>query len=243
MGGIVSMPLRDMNSLVKAIGGGSIVLASLVVVPPPGLPDTPSEAEDEAQAQEWYDICMTAMSQEAIAACDALIEVDPEDERTWTNRGSALDELGDSEAALESHNRALELAPNYSLALANRCATLGNLGEHRAAVDSCWAAIEGDGRWGDSGVELAWDNMGVSLAYLQRYEESLDAHRTALELNPDYANAWNNLGATLFDLQRYGEAVEAFEQALDLNPGDELARSNLIVARQRDRQPEDSPRD
>ncbi|MFP4220250.1 MAG: tetratricopeptide repeat protein [Phormidium sp.] len=236
-----------MNSLVKTIGGGSLLVMSLVALPEPRLPranaqsgseSEVSESESDAniQAQDWYETCVTATGQDAITACDTLIETDPDDERAWTNRGNALDEIGETEAALESHDRALELAPNYSLALANRCATLGSLGEHEAAVDSCLAAIEGDGRWGDSGEELAWDNMGVSLAYLERYEESLNAHRMALDLNPDYANAWNNLGATLFDLERYGEAIEAFEQALDLNPEDDLARSNLIVARQRDRQ-------
>ena len=240
-----------MNSLIKTIGGGSLLVMSLVTAPDPGLPQvnpdlgpesgaeselSESESDPDLQAQDWYETCVTGTAQDAISACDALIETDPDDERAWTNRGNALDEIGETEAALESHDRALELAPNYSLALANRCATLGSLGEHEAAVDSCLAAIEGDGRWGDSGEELAWDNMGVSLAYLDRYEESLNAHRMALDLNPDYANAWNNLGATLFDLERYGEAIEAFEQALALNPSDALARSNLIVARQRDRQ-------
>jgi|GEM_PF-1756654 tetratricopeptide (TPR) repeat protein len=240
-----------MNSFIKTIGGGSLLIMSLVTFPDSGYPQanselgsesgsesgvSESESAQDSQPQDWYETCVTGTAQDAISACDALIETDPENERAWTNRGNALDEIGETEAALDSHDRALELAPAYSLALANRCATLGNLGEHEAAVDSCLAAIEGDGRWGDSGEELAWDNMGVSLAYLGRYEESLNAHRMALDLNPDYANAWNNLGATLFDLERYGEAIEAFEQALDLNPEDALARSNLIVARQRDRQ-------
>jgi tetratricopeptide (TPR) repeat protein len=67
----------------------------------------------------------------------------------------------------------------------------------------------------------------------KRYEEAIDACRSALALKPDYAEAWNNIGASYNELGQYGQAVSACEQALRYKPDFALARNNLEFARQR----------
>jgi tetratricopeptide (TPR) repeat protein len=153
-----------MKFSLTAFGGVSAFLFATAPLHANPLPLEVAQTQNDLTY--WYDICVKSSGQEAVDGCDRVLEITPDDETTWTNRGNALDDLGRGEEALGSHDRALELSPGYSLALANRCATLGNLGRHQAAIESCLAAIEGDERWGEGGAELAWDNMGVSLAYL-----------------------------------------------------------------------------
>jgi tetratricopeptide (TPR) repeat protein len=51
--------------------------------------------------------------------------------------------------------------------------------------------------------------------------------RSALQLDPDYAEAYNNLGVTLAIQGRHEEAIEQFSAALQINPGYAKARRNL----------------
>ena len=67
----------------------------------------------------------------------------------------------------------------------------------------------------------------------KRYDEAIDACRSALALKPDYAEAWNNIGASYNELGQYDRAISACEQALRYKPDFELARNNLEFARQR----------
>jgi len=73
--------------------------------------------------------------------------------------------------------------------------------------------------------------LSLQLYGEERYVESIDASRRALDLRPGYAEAWNNVGAAYNKLGRYEEAAAACEQALRYKPDFELARNNLQYAR------------
>lgn len=47
------------------------------------------------------------------------------------------------------------------------------------------------------------------------YEETIDAYRRALLLNPSDGNAYRGMGNALFALERYHEALDAFTRAID----------------------------
>jgi protein O-mannosyl-transferase len=76
--------------------------------------------------------------------------------------------------------------------------------------------------------------LAVSLQRYQegKYAESIAASRSALALQPNYAEAWNNIGAAYNKLGRYAEGAAACEEALRLKPDFELARNNLQYARE-----------
>ncbi len=63
-----------------------------------------------------------------------------------------------------------------------------------------------------------WNNLGVSLALLNRFKESEVAFRRALALYPGYGLAWLNLGGLLLDLRRPGEASESLICGVGLLP-------------------------
>ena len=71
----------------------------------------------------------------------------------------------------------------------------------------------------DSNFSSAWNNKGLSLANLGRYEEAITSYDKVIEINPNNANAWYNRGTALDNLGRYEEAQNCFEKAkqLELN--------------------------
>lgn len=61
---------------------------------------------------------------------------------------------------------------------------------------------------------LAWGNLGLTLGYAGRYQESLDAFQKAVPP----AQAYANLGMILAQQQKPIEAKEAFQRATQLDP-------------------------
>jgi len=56
------------------------------------------------------------------------------------------------------------------------------------------------------------------------------AYRTALAIDPAFADASLNLGALLCEARRYGEAVALYDDAVRLNPGEALLHFNRAIA-------------
>ena len=63
-----------------------------------------------------------------------------------------------------------------------------------------------------------WNNKGIALKNLSRYDEAIKAYDKALDLDPKFVYAWYNKGSALDDLGRYDEAIKAYDKALDLYP-------------------------
>ena len=64
----------------------------------------------------------------------------------------------------------------------------------------------------------AWNNRGIALFNLGRYEEALASYDRTLAIKPDLDAAWNNRGIALFNLGRYEEALASYDRALAIKP-------------------------
>jgi tetratricopeptide (TPR) repeat protein len=69
---------------------------------------------------------------------------------------------------------------------------------------------------------------GRVLAELRRYEESNEAYRRVLALNPDYEGARYNLGNNAYRQQEYGQAVRHYRRGLERHPS---ARTGVAQGR------------
>jgi predicted O-linked N-acetylglucosamine transferase (SPINDLY family) len=151
---------------------------------------------------------------EAIAACRALVESEPENADAFGWLGLLLLQSGKAMDALAPFGRGLALRPNapalqfhYGLALR----AVG--GREDAAADAFRKAIEFQPQYADAHLQL-----GNALKKLGRFGEAEASLRRAAELSPTDAAAWLNWGVALLELGRVDESVRCFRRAVEIEP-------------------------
>ena len=165
--------------------------------------------------------------EEAIASYDKALEIKPDQDEGWYNRGIALVILGRSEEAIASYDKALEIKPDKDEAWYNRGNALDNLGRSEEAIASWDKALEIK-----PDQDEGWYNRGIALVILGRSEEAIASYDKALEIKPDDDQAWNNRGVALDNLGRYEEAIASWDKALEIKPDKDEAwynRGNALV--------------
>jgi len=119
--------------------------------------------------------------------------------------GVALDHLKQSEAARWHYRRAAQLQPQSHEPLNNLGVSLLTAGDFAGASEAFEAAVRIEKR--DAAV---WNNLGLALGRLERYDAALDAFRKA----GDERSAWNNVGYVRYLNGDYDGALLAYERAL-----------------------------
>jgi len=76
----------------------------------------------------------------------------------------------------------------------------------------------------DETSDSAWNNKGVVLTKLGKYNEALDSFDNALKINPGVSNIWLNRGIALVKLSEFEEAMDCFDRALQLDPNNDSAK-------------------
>lgn len=138
--------------------------------------------------------------EEAITSYDEAIRLNPDSFHIWYNKGISLTLSGRWEQSLPCYDEALKIS----------------------------AMKKGQKSLEDLAGEVgALDNKGYCLAQLGRYEEALNYHAKALEINPNHQNALINQGNALYGLARYKDAVKSYKKATEINPGNGLAWYHL----------------
>jgi tetratricopeptide (TPR) repeat protein len=160
--------------------------------------------------------------EEALAACNRAIRLDPTYVNAWNGKGAALIYLGRITEALTAYDRALEFDPKNAVAWTNKGFALNYLGRHSEALAASDQVIQLHPGY----AYAAWINKGTALVELGRYEEALAAFGRALELDPENAIAWNNKGHTLNRLGRYQEVLAAFDRAIKIDAESAYAWEN-----------------
>ncbi|MDP2600163.1 MAG: tetratricopeptide repeat protein [Deltaproteobacteria bacterium] len=152
--------------------------------------------------------------EEALAAYDKAIAIDPNYAYAHNNRGNVLEKLGRDQEALASFDKALAIDLNEAFAHYNRGVVLCKLGRYEEALASFDKVIAIDPNYAD-----AHYNRGAVLKKLGRDEEALASYDRAIAIDPNHAFAHNNRVRVLFKLGRYKEALKAFARASQLKLG------------------------
>jgi tetratricopeptide (TPR) repeat protein len=148
----------------------------------------------------------------------------PDNERAHNNLGTALDDEGRTDEAIEQFQRVLQIKPDLAEAH-------GNLGHALSKVP---------GRMGEAIAQYreslrlkpdyfrAHINLGNALEDEGHIGEAIEQDEEALRLRPDFAQAHSNLGSALAKMPgRVSEAIDECEEAIRLKPDLAEAHSNL----------------
>lgn len=157
----------------------------------------------------------------ALPFAQRAVELAPEDARSWTCLGAALEQTGADEQALEAYLAASERMSASPEIKQNLLHAYARVGKHLQVVGTARSILaESD----DAG---AAERMGWAYFRLGRYDESADAYRLAVRIDPQMWRAWNGIGVTALnrwlisdqvdDIARR-EAVQAFLMSMRINP-------------------------
>ena len=116
--------------------------------------------------------------EDALAAHDEAIRLDPQDSIPHIGRGTALGRLGRPEEALAAFDEAIQLDPQNSIPLNGRALVLGSLGRHKEALTAFDEAIRLD-----PDDSVGHNSRGAALGSLGRYEEAIAAFDEANRLD------------------------------------------------------------
>ena len=159
--------------------------------------------------------------EEAIEKYSEAIELNPNYEIAYNNRGNAKNFLGLHQEAIADYDKTIELNPNYAIAYSNRGLAKHELGQYQEAIADYNKAIELNLNYAD-----AYNNRGNAKNFLGQHREAIADYDKAIELNPKYAEAYNDRGNAKIYLEIPPEAIADYDKAIELNPNDAEAYYN-----------------
>ncbi len=194
-------------------------------------------ASAQETANDWAkkgdDWLQKGSTQEALAAYDRSLLMDPENDTVLIQVAVMHDSLGYQAAAkaLGIIERKLERNPSDALAWQARGVALAQLGMIQDANQSFKRAIDiYDQEIRDNPENgTAWWGEAKLLADLQRFEKALPAAEKVIELShPRKLDALILKGSILMQLGKFDESLSAYEMAIEL---DQKSISALIGKR------------
>ena len=163
------------------------------------------------------------------------------------------------DSALAEFNQAVAIYPGYSDAYINRAFIYKNKGDYKNAIQNFEMAKSNsrpkaglyfdlgnsyleDGQYEkaieafDSGLSLntlqpdvIYNNKGIALFKLQKYEEAIPAFQKVIDMNPGFQSAYRNLGFCYANLKQYPEGIRYLKDAVRIDSSDENALNALVT--------------
>jgi serine/threonine protein kinase/tetratricopeptide (TPR) repeat protein len=198
--------------------------------------DTRSEL-DNATAQTWLErgnqFFELQQYEEALAAYDETIVLEPDRPEPWYGLGSALYNLERYEEAIAAYNQVLAMRDDNTLAWYSKGNALFQLQQYEEAI----AAYEGALKTKED-YYPAINNLGLAQQALERYAQAIATFERVINLRPEYHPAHNNLGTTFQQQGDYAKAITAYDQAIRIRPNYASAWYNRATAYARSNQPD-----
>lgn len=93
---------------------------------------------------------------------------------------------------------------------------LQSAGKHAEAARAFETAI--DKGVSEERIEMVYTCLGNAYNELEQFEKAVEAHRKALDVNPEFHKAWVNLGVVYRLSGNFIEAEKCYMRALELQP-------------------------
>jgi tetratricopeptide (TPR) repeat protein len=175
---------------------------------------------------------------------------------TETNLGTALQEDGRLDEAIDHYHRAIAFAPDFPPAYNNLGSALRANGQVADAISTYHQALRVRPQYPEAEYNLAnalldagkpgeaiehfqtalqtipasvdvHNNLGIALMDQGKRDEAIAEFRAALAIEPDSAQSHLNLANALGSAHQYGEAIEHFHRASQLDPANASSHYDL----------------
>ncbi|MFY9622523.1 MAG: tetratricopeptide repeat protein [Pyrinomonadaceae bacterium] len=147
---------------------------------------------------------------DALAAFDQAIELDPNSIQAWIGKADALASLDRLEEALGAIDYALILVPDDELALTNKARILSEVDKFEQAISVYDQILQID----PNNVQILVEK-GAVLCALKRPQEALEITDQALSVSPQQSQLLIRKGQLLSVLGRAEEGLRLFDQAIE----------------------------
>ena len=148
-------------------------------------------------------------------------KVHPDDVRTLSAIGDALQKAGRLDEAIEMHRKALKCRPIFAQTYCGMGEALAEKGEYSEAIMYLRKALEID-----PGLAYAYRILGRLYARTRQIKEAIAAWEKAVELFPDEAK-WRAQLASLLVTQGDEAALDHYQELIRANPEDPKAHAGL----------------
>ena len=139
--------------------------------------------------------------------------IKPDFAEACNSEGSALQEQGKLEEAIEAYNKALAIKPDFAEAYYNIGSALQEQGKLEEAIEAYNKALAIKPDFAE-----AYYNIGSALQEQGKLDLAVEAYRKFLFIKPDYVDAYINMGSVLQEQGKLDEAIEAYKKAISLKP-------------------------
>jgi serine/threonine protein kinase/tetratricopeptide (TPR) repeat protein len=158
-----------------------------------------------------YALMESGQPAEAIRYYTAALALRPDNPGIYVNRGAALRNAGEVDAAIVDAHQALALAPRYTAAHYNLGLALQAKGQLDEAIAAYREAIRLK-----KDLPAAHHNLGAALQAKGQLDEAIAACREAIRLKKNHAEAHHGLGLALQAKGQLDEAIAAYREAIRL---------------------------
>ncbi|MCX6927392.1 MAG: tetratricopeptide repeat protein [Verrucomicrobia bacterium] len=174
-------------------------------------------ADQPSCQYSWQGLAMALVEQqqynEAIAACQEALKIDPLLAPAHSTIGLALTRLGQTNEALMQYSEALRIQPTLAEAHYNLANVLVNLGRINEAREHYEASLRTDPSSSD-----AHNNLAYMLVREGKLAEAESAYKSALALRPGLWQAHFGLASLLIREGKIEEAIKQYQATLAIRP-------------------------
>ena len=149
--------------------------------------------------------------QESIKLNTEALELKPNWDFPYNNRGNDYSALGKYDLAIADFNKAIQLNPNWYLAYNNRGIAYKALGKYDLAIADFNKSIELNPNDADY-----YNNRGSAYGALKSYDLAIQDFTKAIQLNPNWYGAYVNRGICYQQLGENEKAESDFAKAKEL---------------------------
>jgi serine/threonine protein kinase len=196
-------------TLIYGIPAILLIFAGLLFLPrlwfPQAKPSDFLQQGDRSIELQEYD--------EAVAAFDRALEIQPDLVDAWNGKGTALLKSNRYAEAIAAFDKAIALDSQSFVAWSSKGKALASQEDYPEASQAFRTALQIQ----PESFETL-NNYGLTLLLLERYEEALPIYERALKIKQNVAETWFYQGRVLTKIQRYPQAIASFDEALKIKP-------------------------